>query len=81
MRKLSWGYQNHGCLAPSKNVTGTQKNKLKQGIPLKKNIRGGQTFYEKCSDSHIDKTGKVISNQITGDTAWLDDLGTKYEFS
>ena len=80
MRKLKWGYQNHGCLAPSKNITDKQKTKLKIGIPLNKTIRGGQTFYEKCTDQHIDKTGKVISNEITGDSAWLDDLGTKYKF-
>jgi hypothetical protein len=80
MRKLTWGYQNHGCLAPLKNITAIQKTKLKIGIPLKKTIRGGQTFYEKCTDSHIDNTGKVISDEINGETAWLDDLGIKYKF-
>jgi len=80
MRKLSWGYVNHGCLKPARNITDKQKTKLKIGIPLKKTIRGGQTFYEKCTDRHIDKTGKIISNEITGDSAWLDDLGTKYKF-
>ena len=80
MRKLKWGYQNHLCQEPTKNITNKQKTKLKIGIPLAKTIKGGTTFYEKCTDEHINSTGKVISNQITGDTAWLDDLGTKYKF-
>ena len=81
MRKLSWGYGNHGCLKPARNITAKQKTKLEPGIPLKKTIQpDGQTFYEKCTDQHIDKTGKVISNEITGDSAWLDDFGTKYKF-
>jgi len=81
MRELTWGYNNHGCLAPAKNITETQRTKLKLGIKLKKTIRGGQTFYEKCTDKHIDETGKVIKAATLQETAWLDDLGIKYKFT
>jgi len=80
MRKLSSGAQNHVCLAPSKNITDTQKLKLKVGMPLQTTVVGGQTFYEKCGDEHIQTTGKVIQAATIGDTAWLDDLGKKYKF-
>lgn len=80
MRKLSWGYQNHVCEPPSKNITEKQQGKLKIGEPLKKRNNGIETKYEKCVDEHIRTTGKVIQARVIGDTAWLDDLGTKYKF-
>tara|TARA_B100000795_G_scaffold82696_1_gene59932 strand:+ start:2318 stop:3307 length:990 start_codon:yes stop_codon:yes gene_type:complete len=80
MRKLSYGYANHSCLAPLKTLTEKQKQKLKLGEPLKKFISSGGIFYEKCTDSYIDKTGIIISNRITNEVAWLDDLGVKHQF-
>jgi len=80
MRKLTYGYTNHGCLAPLKTLTEKQKQKLKLGEPLKKFTSSGGAFYEKCTDKHIDKTGIIISNSITNEVAWLDDLGVKHQF-
>ena len=77
---LSDGHGLHVCNKPELNITENQKLKLKVGIPLKKRSVGSQTFYEKCGDAHIDKTGKVIQAAVRGDTAWLDDFGTKYKF-
>jgi hypothetical protein len=80
IRELKWKHQKHGCLAPSRNITASQLTKLIPGVPLKKTFRGKETIYEKCTDPHIDKTGKVIRNLLTKDTAWLADKGTKHKF-
>tara|TARA_B110001450_G_scaffold6029_1_gene6256 strand:+ start:1408 stop:2391 length:984 start_codon:yes stop_codon:yes gene_type:complete len=80
MRKLQWGYQDHRCPEPTKNITNKQKTKLKVGNPLEKRVEMGINFFEKCTDKHIDSTGKVITDAITNEVAWLDDLGTKRKF-
>jgi len=80
MRELTHGHSLHTCNDPELDITENQKLKLKVGIPLKVGWDGSQKIYEKCGDAHIDKTGKVIQSAVSGDTAWLDDYGTKYKF-
>lgn len=80
MRELTHRHLLHACNKPELNITENQKHKLKVGIPLNKRSVGSQTFYEKCGDAHIIETGKVIQSAVRGDTAWLDDFGTKYKF-
>tara|TARA_X000000368_G_C23058036_1_gene725058 strand:+ start:568 stop:1650 length:1083 start_codon:yes stop_codon:yes gene_type:complete len=82
MREIKWGWKadKHQCPEPNINLTQKQRDKLVVGESLKKTMRGGVTFYEKCINPWINSGNKVIANDITNDVAWLDDLGIKHKF-
>ena len=82
MREIKWGWKadKHQCPEPNMNLTQKQRDKLVLGESLKKTMRGGVTFYEKCINPWINIGNKVIVNDITNDVAWLDDLGVKHKF-
>jgi hypothetical protein len=82
MREIKWGWkeEKHQCPEPKIKLTQKQRDKLVVGEGLKKTMRGGVTFYEKCVNPWIKSGNKVILNDITNEAAWLDDLGIKHKF-
>jgi hypothetical protein len=73
--------ENWECPDPSINISEKQKKKLTMGQPLKRN-KGpdGSYIYQTCNDTHINNGAIQITDDITKNRGWLNDLGVLHEF-